>query len=224
MSTHRTLTALSAALLLATPAFAQVAVTADVSTYGAGAHLVVPMEKTLNGRFGLNGYSHRNDKSVSAIDYQLKTSLRSIDLLFDWYVLDHSAFHLTGGLIHNNNQVKALGKPDADGNYIVNGYTYTASWVGKLEAEANFRRTAPYLGIGWGNPLTSKGTWSFMADAGAFLQGRPHTTMVNSGCTVSKEVCATVSKEVAAERAQFNADLNVHKVYPVLRASLAYRF
>ena len=224
MSIQKFVTALAAPLLLASPAFAQVAVTADIGSTGAGMHLVVPMESTLNGRFGINGYSHSSDKNVSAIDYRLKTSLKTVDILFDWYVLDNSPLHLTGGVVYNNNKVEGVGKPQADGTYIINGFSYEAAWVGTLSGDVHFRRAAPYLGMGWGNPLTSPGKWSFMADLGGFFQGSPRANLVSRGCTVSNSVCGNVAKSVAVERAQFGDDVKSFRVYPVLRASIAYRF
>jgi hypothetical protein len=224
MSIQKFATALAAPLLLASPAFAQLAVTADIGSTGAGMHLVVPMESTLNGRFGINGYSHEGDKSVSAIDYRLKTSLKTVDILFDWYVLNNSPFHLSGGVVYNNNKVEGVGKPLADGTYNIDGYSYEAAWVGTLSGDVHFRRAAPYLGIGWGNPLTSSGKWSFIADLGGFFQGRPRATLSSHGCTVSASVCGNVAKSVAVEQAQFRDDVKSFRVYPVLRAGIAYRF
>lgn len=224
MSLPRSLPVLAAALLLSAPACAQMAVTADLGTSGAGVHLVVPMEKDLNGRFGINAYSRATDKSVSDVDYRLTSSLKSIDILFDWYLLNHSNFHLTAGLVHNSNEFKGVGKPLANGIYVINGHPYEPATVGTLSADVSFRRAAPYLGIGWGNPLAGNSNWSFMGDVGAFYQGRPRTILFSQGCTVSNAVCTLLAKDVAVEQGQFDKDLSAFKLYPVLRASLAYRF
>ncbi len=224
MSLQQTATLLASSLLFATPAMAQLAVTADLGTTGAGLHLVVPMESNLNGRFGVHGYSRERNKHLSGIDYQVKTTIKNVDILFDWYVLRASPFHLTGGVVHNNNKVGALGRPLADGSYTIDGYTYPAAWVGVLTGELRFRRAAPYLGIGWGNPLTSPGKWSFMGDFGAYYQGGARTRLVGDGCTASAQVCKTVAGSIAVEMGQFREAVRPVRVYPVLRAALAYRF
>ena len=215
---------LLAATAAAAPAAAQVAVSLDAGSTGAGLHLVVPMESDLNGRFGLNGYTRDQDKEVSAINYQLKTKLKTIDILFDWYLIPTSTFHLTGGVVHNQNRVDAVGKPGADGNYQIDGVSYPAATVGTLSGDVRFRQASPYLGIGWGNPLRSKGSWSLLTDVGAFFQGSPRAHLVSRGCVVSNAACTTLAKSVAAEQAGFNEDIHSFKAYPVLRAALAYRF
>src|SRR4051812_46069075 len=93
---------LAAATLLAMAgaAKAQVGVSADLGTTGAGFHLVVPMEAALNGRFGMNGFNHDFSKRSNGIDYAIKGSLRTFDVLFDYYPGAGSgtsgSFHLTG--------------------------------------------------------------------------------------------------------------------------------
>ena len=60
-----------------------VGVTATLGTTGAGVHLVVPMERTLNGRFGINYYKHDFDKRSGGIDYDGDAKLQTFDALFD---------------------------------------------------------------------------------------------------------------------------------------------
>src|SRR5690349_20108837 len=85
---------LAGALLLTGAAQAQVGVTADLGTTGAGFHLVVPMESNLNGRFGANMFNHNFDRTVNNVDYTLKGKLQTFDMLFDWYLREGSPFHV----------------------------------------------------------------------------------------------------------------------------------
>lgn len=214
----------SSALLASTAAFAQVGVTADIGSTGAGFHLVVPMESDLNGRFGLNYFKHDFDKNSSGIDYDVKGKLQTFDVLFDWYVLTGSKFHLTGGLVYNGNRFDAHGKPNAQNRFNINNNSYTAADVGLLSGRIEYRKAAPYLGIGWGNALAENSHWNFSADLGAFYQGNANVKLTSIGCTTSQLVCQTLAKDVEAVRQRFGDDLNQFKVYPVLRASLSYRF
>jgi hypothetical protein len=216
--------ALACALLLTGAAQAQVGITADLGSTGAGFHLVVPMETYLNGRFGVNGFTHDFDKTSNGIDYAIKGKLQTIDLLFDWYLREGSPFHVTGGLVYNGNRFDATAKAGQLGNFTLNGTTYTAADVGILSGRIDYRKAAPYLGIGWGNALAAKGHWSFNTDLGAFFQGNPNLTLASVGCTTSKEVCDALVKDVAAERLRLTEDVSSFKVYPVLRGSLNYRF
>jgi len=216
--------ALACALLLTGAAQAQVGITADLGTTGAGFHLVVPMETNLNGRFGVNAFRHDFNKTSNLVDYAVKGKLQTVDVLFDWYLRDGSPFHLTGGLVYNGNQFDVNARVSQLGSITLNGTRYSSADVGILSGRVDYRKAAPYLGIGWGNALAQSKHWSFSADLGAFFQGNPNVKLASVGCTTSKAVCDALVKDVAAERMGLQDDFDSFKVYPVLRASLNYRF
>jgi hypothetical protein len=224
MITKNSALCLAAGLLLAASAQAEVAIVANIGTTGAGAHLVVPMEKTLNGRFGLNGFSHNFSHTADSIDYDLKAKLQTVDFLFDWYLSENGSFHLTGGVVYNGNKFEGKAKPNGAGSYTINGKTYSAATVGSLNGNIEFRKAAPYLGIGWGNALATDKNWHFSTDLGAIFQGSPQVQLVSRGCTTSVQVCSALAKDVATEQAKFADDVKSFKVYPVVRVALAYRF
>jgi hypothetical protein len=216
--------ALASALLAASAAQAQVGVTADLGTTGAGFHVVVPMETNLNGRFGANYFKHDFNKTSNMVDYDVKAKLQTYDVLFDWYLREDSPFHLTGGLVYNGNRAKVNGKPSQLGKFTLNGHTYSTADVGILTGNIDYRKAAPYLGIGWGNALKSNSRLSFNADLGVFYQGNPNVKLAGWGCTASKTVCNAVAADIAAESLNLKDDIDSLKLYPVLRASLNYRF
>jgi hypothetical protein len=215
---------LPAALLLAGAAQAQVGITADLGTTGAGFHLVVPMESRLNGRFGVNYAKYDFDRTSNGVDYAVKGKLQTFDLLFDWYLREGSPFHLTAGLVYNGNRFDATAQGNQFGKITLNGTTYSATDVGNLRGRISYRKAAPYLGIGWGNALKANSPWSFNTDLGLFYQGNPNVDLASVGCTTSKSVCDALVKDVAAERLRLQDDTGNLKVYPVLRASVNYRF
>jgi hypothetical protein len=217
---------LAAALLFAGAAQAQVGITADLGTTGAGFHLVVPMESNLNGRFGANYFQHDFNRTTNKVDYAIEGKLQTFDILFDWYVRDGSPFRVTGGLVYNGNRFDAIAKAGPSGTYNLNGDIYPASLVGIVKGRIEYRKAAPYLGIGWGNALAANNGshWSFNADLGAFFQGNPNVTLGNWGCSSAAIICNLVAADVAAERLRLKDDVDGFKFYPVVRASLNYRF
>jgi hypothetical protein len=215
---------LAAALLAAGAAQAQVGITADLGTTGAGFHVVVPMESNLNGRFGANYFKHDFDRRTDQVNYAIEGKLQTFDILFDWYVRDGSPFHLTGGLVYNGNRFDVTAQGDQLGQLTLNGHSYYAPDVGIVKGHVDYRKAAPYLGVGWGNALKSQGHWSFNADLGAFFQGNPNVTLGGYGCTISKQLCDVIANDIAAERLRLKDDIDSFKVYPVLRASLNYSF
>jgi len=229
MSLKHTVIAVAATLaatFAATTAQAQVgmAVTADLGTTGAGVHIVLPMESTLNGRFGINYLKHDFDKRSGGIAYDAEAKLQTFDVLFDWYVIDHSAFRLTGGVMYNGNEVSGRARPNANGQYLINGRGYSAADVGNLDADIDFQKAAPYIGIGWGNALTPNRRWNFQADLGAFYHGKAHVNLVSRGCTSSRVTCTVLASDVAREETRLAEELSDHTFFPVLRASVSYSF
>jgi hypothetical protein len=218
----------AAALLLSAGASAQVGVTADLGTTGIGAHLVLPMETSLNGRFGINYFTHDFSKMSDHVNYEVKGKLQSIDLLFDWYLREGSNFRLTGGVLYNGNRFSAEGRPDADGKIRLNNKLYPSSLVGKLIGTVDYRKAAPYIGIGWGNALaptkSRNGGWHVNADVGVFYQGNSNVKLESVGCNSIAAVCNLVASDVAVERARLQDDLGDFKLFPVIRASISYGF
>lgn len=200
------------------------AVTADVGTTGVGFHLVVPMESNLNGRFGANYFKHDFKKRSGAVDYQLDGKLATFDVLFDWYVIPHSGFRLTGGILYNGTRFKAVGVPGANRSFSFNGNTYSSTDLGALKGEVSFRRAAPYIGIGWGNALTPNKRWNFNADFGVFHQGKGRANLIAYGCTTSKTVCDKLVNDVNVEELRLQEEVSDYKIYPVLRAGISYNF
>jgi hypothetical protein len=214
----------AAALLAAGAADAQVGATADLGSTGVGFHVVVPMETYLNGRFGANYFRHDFDKTSNGVDYDIKGKLQTIDVLFDWYLNEGSSFHLTGGVLYNGNKFNAKAKPNGLGGFTLNGHAYTAADVGLLTGRIDYRKAAPYVGIGWGNALARTTGWTTNVDLGVFYQGNPNVKLASVGCTTSDTVCKALASDVAAEALHLRNDVDSFKVYPVVRASVGYRF
>jgi opacity protein-like surface antigen len=214
----------AAALLAAGAANAQIAATADLGTSGVGAHVVVPLAPSLNGRFGANYLHYNFNKTSNRIDYDLKGKLQTVDLLLDWYLREGSPFHLTGGIVYNGNKFDARGKPNGVDSFTLNGHRYAASDVGILTGRIDFRKAAPYLGLGWGNALGPSSRWNLNTDLGLFYQGSPNVELASRGCTASPAICDAIANDVAAERLHLRDDTDSFKIYPVLRVSLGYRF
>jgi hypothetical protein len=212
-----------AGLVLAASAQADVAVSVGAGTTGVGVHLVVPMETYLNGRFGINYLDHDRTDNAGNLEYNFKTTLQTYDILFDWYPLSPQ-FHVTAGLVYNNNQVRANARPNASGTYTINGTTYSSTDFTSLAADIEYHKAAPYLGVGWGNALTANRKWNLKLDVGAFIQGKPQTNLVALGCTTSTAICNKLTADTKAENAKLADDFNSYRAYPVVRLSASYAF
>ncbi|MEW6373626.1 MAG: hypothetical protein AB1584_22130 [Pseudomonadota bacterium] len=196
----------------------------DLGTTGAGAHLVFGLTPSLNARLGLNYFKYDFDKSTENVNYDLDGKLQTFNALLDWYPRAGSNFRLSGGVFYNDTRFDAVGIPNQNGTFRLNGTTYNAAEVGQLVGKVDFRKAAPYLGIGWGNALTAERGWSFGADLGVFYQDEARVSLRSVNCTVQTALCGQLASDVGAEEARLADEASDYKVYPVLRASLSYRF
>jgi hypothetical protein len=199
----------------------EVAATVDLGTTGLGLHLTTPLAAKLNGRIGLNIANTSYEGSTSDMDYDFKLKLKTVDALLDYHPFD-SSFRLTGGVVYNGNKIDARAKPSG-GTYTINNVPYNAATVGDLSSKIDFRKAAPYLGIGWGNAVKQAG-WSFGTDLGVMFQGTPKTQLASTNCTALPILCSRLASDVAAENVKLGEEVKDFKLYPVIRVGVSYRF
>jgi len=212
-----------AGLFAAGSACADVGVTADLGTTGFGAHISAPVQPALNARFGVNALHYSYDDSADGLDYDYKMKLQTVDALLDWFP-SGGVFRLTAGLVYNGSKIDARAKPTAAGTYTINGTPYSTAAVGALNGKIDFRKFAPYLGLGWGNAVAKDKGWGFSADLGVLLQGRPRTSLTNTDCRLGVAQCDQLAADLAAETASLKEDTDSFRAYPVVRVGVSYKF
>jgi hypothetical protein len=214
-------------LLLVVGGFANTASAAeagiDLGTTGLGLQFSVPVQPTLNARFGIGYLNYSFDTSTSNVNYDAKLKLRTLEALLDYFPTANQ-FRLTGGLVYNGNKIDAIGRPSTAGTYTIDGITYGVASAGTLDGRIDFRNIAPYIGIGWGNSASQEKGWGFSADLGVMFQGSPSVSLTSTGCTASPGICASLANSLDAERRELEDDVNDYKYYPVARIGLRYRF
>lgn len=208
----------------ATAYAANVGVDAVVGTSGIGAHLSVPLKDNLNARLGFNMASYNFDGTASDVDYDFKLKLNTFDALLDYFPSAGSSFRLTGGAIYNGNKIDAVAKPATGATYRFNGRTYSTATAGQVEGKIDFRKVAPYLGIGWGNAAKKEAGWGFTSDLGIMFSGKPTSDLRSTNCTALAAVCNQLAADVAAQNRELNDELDKLKFYPVVRIGVTYKF
>lgn len=197
-----------------------VALTAKAGTLGAGLDLTKGLTDTLNLRAGVNGYSYDYSGVESGIDYSLDLDLRTVSLLADWHPIN-GGFRITGGVFYNGNELNGAGRPAAGGIYDIDGTTYTATEVGTLSAAVDFSSVAPYLGVGWGNAIDTRGRWHVSLDAGVLFQGSPEARLSADGSLASDPA---FQSDLMREQASLQDEIDEFKYYPVFSVGVSYRF
>jgi hypothetical protein len=190
-----------------------------VGTLGGGIELAHAFTETLGFRVAASGLNYNTTETYDSINYDAKLKLASGQLLFDWFPFA-SNFRLSAGAMYNGNKLTLDGKPSSGGTFTINGTTYSASEIGALNGKVDFRKAAPYVGLGYGRPV-GKGL-SLTADLGVLFQGSPRSTLTATCGTTTN--CAQIQSNVAAQQAQLDDDMHKFQYYPVLSIGLAYVF
>jgi hypothetical protein len=196
------------------------ALTAKGGTSGLGLEMTGHLSDSTNLRFGANGYNFSSDRTESGVDYDAKLKLRSASLIGDIFPIQGSIFRLSAGVFYNNNRLDLTAKPTGSGTYELNGASYPAATIGTLNGQLTFKKAAPYIGVGWGNPFAKPQGWNFVLDVGALYQSRPKFRLStnSAACNVACQA------DIAAEQDEVEADLRSFRWYPAVSAGAAFRF
>jgi len=200
------------------------ALSGKVGTLGYGGELVFGRD-TLNGRIGFNKYFFHKNGKANSMNFDFKFQLLSVTAIMDWYPFDGD-FRISGGVINNKAKFKLKAIPDAGANYTIGANTYSASTaVSDLRGRVTFSRPlAPYVGIGWGNPVLAGKGWGIVSDFGVMFHGAPKYSLTAT-CATGFTGCAALQNDVAAEQAKQQKDLNKKfKYWPVLSIGLTYQW
>lgn len=208
------------ALLPGVAAAEGLALTGKVGTLGFGGELTGRVSDKINLRAGLNAYNWNYSTTENSIDYDARLRLQTASFIGDLYPIQDSIFRLSLGLFYNNNHLDMTAKPTAGATYNLNGTSYTSAQIGTLTGKVTFNKTAPYIGVGWGNAFLKERGWSFSLDVGSLYQGKAKLKLESATCSANP----TCADSLAAEQASTESDLRHYRWWPVVSAGAAYRF
>lgn len=191
-------------------------------TLGGGIELAHAFTETFGFRASANGLNYDASDTYEDINYDADVKLETAQLLLDWFPFSNN-FRMSAGAMYNGNKLTLDGTPSAGATFTINGTTYSSSDIGSLNGQVDFKKVAPYVGLGYGRPI-GKGL-RFVADLGVLLQGSPQSNLsVTCGPATPPSVCAQIQSDVAAEQADLDDDADDFRVYPVISIGLAYVF
>jgi hypothetical protein len=101
---------------------------------------------------------------------------------------------------------------------VIGNDTYTPSQVGSLTGVVDFKKTAPYLGIGF----SGQGRVSLLFDLGVGFTGTPRVNLAGT-TNLTGQAKTQFDADVASEQAQLRADIadkSYLKYHPVLSLGL----
>lgn len=219
--THRlaAMLALSLGVLLPGSLQAQVGLALRGSTLGIGLEASYRVNRNFGLRAGGNYFEFSRDATIENIDYTATPHFESGTLIADLYPMGGS-FHVSGGVLLNRNE----GRLDAvlNENIEIGGRTYTPAQVGSLVGTVDFKKTAPYLGLGF----AGRGRIAILFDLGVGFTGTPRVDLIgNTPLTGAEkaEFDARVAQELSEVRADIE-DKTYLKLHPVLSLGIKVGF
>lgn len=216
----------AAALAATSSAQADVALAVRGGTLGIGAELAIGMTEKLNLRLGYSAFDYSTEIEDTDVTYDGDLELRNPSALLDWHAFG-GGFRWSVGVVGASTKLKGTGEPNAGNQYVINGNTYSAAQIGRVDAQVEASNSvAPYVGIGWGNPVDDAGRWTFLFDIGAVYYGSEPDVVVTATCgpTLPALLCTRLQNDVNAERDELIDEVDALSWYPVLNLGVAFRF
>ena len=196
------------------------AVSGKASTLGLGGEFTTNVVSNINARVGLNALDvDFDDEEIEDVEFDLGIDLSSFTAIADWYVFNGS-FRLSGGIISMDNEVELEARGLSDETVEIGDEEYTWDDVGVLYGKIESDEVAPYVGIGWGNPLTADRRWGFTCDFGVAFTDAPDVTIDARGGIEPEGF----DKELAKLQADIEDFFDDFKLYPVIALNFYYRF
>lgn len=189
-----------------------------VGTLGVGVEGEYSFNEYLGARVGANYFKYSYDSTKDNINYDFKLGLKTVAALVDLHPFKGS-FRVSTGAFYNGSNLDATAISSA--TYDIGGHTYTGAELGTLTGTADFKKIAPYLGLGWDTSFGKKSGFGFVFDVGAVFQGSLTAKLSANGPIASDP---TFQQDLAIEEAKLQDDLDKFKVYPLVSLGVSYRF
>ncbi len=205
------------------------AIVPEVSTLGLGGSVVRKIVPQLNARAGINAFGFGFDLEDTDATYESDLNLFNVSTLVDYHPIKSSGLRVSGGLIFGDNNVEGTATPNnLNGveTIDIGGETFSVDELTSVDADFDINSSvSPYLGLGWGNPVSGDKGLGFWANLGVVFGGSPEVTITpNIAEGVSSEVQQEIDEAVAQETEDLEDELDFLSVYPVLSLGLSYQF
>lgn len=144
----------------------------------------------------------------------------------DYYPFKKSGFHLSAGLVFSDNSADGTATASEGETIEIGDSTFAADELGSVDADVSLTSdVAPYLGIGWGNPVAKNKNLGFWFNLGVMLGGSPEVSLTpNFGSAATPEIQAEINQALDREVENIEDELDFINVYPVLSLGLYYHF
>jgi hypothetical protein len=198
----------------------------EVSTLGLGGSLIRTISPQLNARAGVNLFEFGGlDIEETDTIYEADLNLFNVSSVLDYYPIKRSNFRLSAGLVFSDNKVEGTTTP-SNGNQIeLGGESFSTDELGSVDAKVSITNNiAPYLGLGWGNPIKSQGL-GFWFNLGVMFGGSPEVALTpNFTSAVPEQTRAEINEAIETEQDDIEDSISGINIYPVISLGFSYHF
>ncbi len=193
------------------------AIGGSLGTTGIGVEGTFFLTDWLNFRVTGNYLSMSYKTTSGRIDYEYDYTSVGTLFLLDFYPGFFRSFRVSAGLTMKDTEVSIRG--ESRGNLVIGGNNFTPAQLGRLRGKASYDTFAPYIGVGFGNPVHPDSLVTFFMDFGLLFQG--YSLRLSSDGTAPNQVKEAGLREL---RSDITDKLDWLKIYPVITAGIAYHF
>jgi hypothetical protein len=207
----------------------------SLSTLGPGIETAVSLARSLDVRGGFNAFSYSRTFNNDGISYNGSLQLRSSDVLVDWFPF-HKILRLSGGaLVYNGNKIAANASAPAGQSFTLGSDTYYSGNSNPVTGKGTlgFRKAAPAVLLGFGNPVPRTRHFVFGVEAGVAFTGLPRTNLALQGTACSDYAQTncfdaatdpTILNDIQAQETKINNKAKYAQYWPIVGLSFGYRF
>lgn len=209
------------------------AIQVEGGTLGFGVSVLAGLNAQWQARLALRagnvGYNFHAENSNGVqgdeLRHHVDADLRSAGLLLDYYPGAARSFFLTAGVLYNDSRIRSRSHCQNSSSCEVGDGVTTLPPNAVITGRYHLKDYAPYLGLGWGNPLKAAG-WSWRAEAGVAYIGKVDVDLTYQGnCGVGLFVSpATCQQQVDNEARGLEQQFDDYRFFPLLQLSVAYAF
>lgn len=198
---------------------AQVGLAVRASTLGIGGELSLRASRNVGIRLGGNYLQFSRDATLEDISYHVTPHFENGTAILDLHPFSGS-FHLSGGLLLNYNEGEMVATLANDVQ--IGDSTYTPQQVGSLKGTVSFKKTAPYLGIGF----AGRSRVAVLVDLGVGFTGTPQVELLGE-TNLTGAAKTEFDANVAREQQEAQAEITKHKLlryHPVVSLGIKVSF
>jgi len=201
-----------AAVVGSSTASADITLGGRIGLPGVGIEASTKFSDYVGMRAGFGGLAYSFDFTYDDIDYDVeyRTSLGS--LLLDMHPMG-GKFRITAGGALYNAKASITATPSPSTFYEIGNSSYLGSAIGSLRGTVEYKKTVPYVGIGFDFMAQKKSGFGVTFDAGVYYLGKPTKVSLTSTGTVSPTDLSIEQNNIEDDASSYDIALGVGLYY-----------